>query len=108
MADTRSTVQMGGGNDVDVEEGTCLSTLRGHTGHVLCVLQLSNGRLVSGSYDSTLIIWDVSSGTCLSTLRGHTARVTCVLQLSDGRLVSGNWDNTLKLWDVSSGLCLRP
>jgi hypothetical protein len=61
---------------------------------------------VSGSYDSTLILWDVSSGTCLSILRGHINCVSCVLQLSDGRLVSGSGDRTLILWDVSSGTCL--
>jgi hypothetical protein len=32
MADANTAVQTGGQNDIDVEEGTCLSTLSGHTG----------------------------------------------------------------------------
>ena len=74
----------------------------GHTDYVTCVLQLSDGRLVSGSSDDTLILWDVSSGTCLSTLRGHTDYVTCVLQLTDSRLVSGSSDDTWILSDIKS------
>jgi WD40 repeat protein len=90
----------------NVSSGTCLSTLRGHTRSVSCVFELSDGRLVSGSFDCTLRLWNVSSGACLLTLRGHTRGVYCVLQQSDGRLVSGSSDHTLRLWDVSSGTCL--
>ena len=68
----------------------CVATLRGHTNwaracvlsnkaseqqsgaQVTCVAALSNGRVVSGSGDCTLRVWDVSSGECLGTLRGHT------------------------------------
>jgi WD40 repeat protein len=32
-----------------------------HTFSVLCVLQLSDGRLVSGSNDNTLILWKIKS-----------------------------------------------
>lgn len=67
-----------------------------------CISQLTDGRLVSGSGDTTLRLWDVSSGSCLSTLRGHTGDVTCVLQLDDGRLVSGSSDHTLIPWTIKS------
>ena len=76
--------------------GQCLRTLRGHTSaarhrspveqHVEClstqrgtqvwgVAALSEGRVVSGSRDRTLKVWDVSSGQCLHTLSGHTGSV---------------------------------
>ena len=31
-----------------------------------------DGRLVSGSDDSSIKIWDLSSGECLKTLNGHS------------------------------------
>ena len=100
-------------------------TLRG--AQVGCVVVLSHGRVVSGSVDRTLKVWDVSSGQCLRTLRGHTdsarrrrpverrvdrsstprrAQVLCVAILPSCCVVSGSRDHTLKVWDVSSGQCL--
>jgi len=73
---------------------------------VRCLIQLSDGRLVSGSADVTLKIWDTISGRCLITLQGHTESVYCMIQLTDGRLVSGSDDSTIKIWDTISGSCL--
>ena len=43
---------------------------------VNCVAVLPHGRVVSGSRDNTLKVWDPSTGACLQTLCGHgrTAR----------------------------------
>ena len=57
-------------------------------------------RVVSGSSDKTLKIWDTTSGDEVLTLRGHDSRVACVAFSPDGtRIVSGSYDNTLKVWD---------
>ena len=65
---------------------------------VKCVVQLADGRIVSGSYDNTLRVWDSGSGACILQLTGHTKMVYCVVQLADGRIVSGSDDNTLRVW----------
>jgi len=60
----------------DVADGTCVTTLRGHTGSVWCVAVVDGGggggaaRVVSGSWDKTLRVWDVDAGTCLAVLHG--------------------------------------
>jgi WD40 repeat protein len=86
-----------------------LRVLKGHTGWVTSVAPLGDGkRLVSGSEDHTLRLWDARTGQCLRVLEGHTGWVTSVAPLGDGtRLVSGSTDNTLRLWDAHSGQCLR-
>ena len=102
----------------------CVATLRSHTtgaracvlsnkaseqsgAQVKCVAALSNGRVVSGSWDRTLMVWGASSELppdaelrdvdkieprvdCSSTPR--RAQVLCVAALPNGRVVSGSGD----------------
>ena len=66
-------------------------------------------RIVSGSYDRTIRIWDAESGQELSKLEGHTAVVLSVSFSPDGRrIVSGSDDKTIRIWDAESGQELRP
>ena len=60
-------------------------------------------RVVSGSRDATLRVWDVETGECLHVLVGHVAAVRCVQY--DGRLVvSGAYDYTVTSGTHQSGL----
>ena len=70
------------------------------------MVQLADGRIVSGSDDSTLRVWDSGSGACTLQLTGHTKVVNCVVQLADGRVASGSSDNALRVWDSGSGACI--
>lgn len=68
--------------------------------------------VASGSYDTTVKIWDIKRARCLMTLSGHTEPVTSVHFDREGsRLVSASWDGTVRVWDVSvssgGGKCLR-
>ena len=78
-----------------------VETLVGHTNIVECMAKLDDGRVVSGSYDKTLIVWaagDDGAFAAAQTLSGHTGDVNCVAPLDGGRLVSGSYDNTLIVW----------
>ena len=63
-------------------------------------------RLVSGSRDATLRVWDIVSGHCLHVLIGHVAAVRCV-QYDGRRVVSGAYDYVVKIWDPESETCLQ-
>ena len=63
-------------------------------------------RLVSGSRDATLRIWDIDSGHCLRVLIGHVAAVRCV-QFDGRRVVSGAYDYMVKIWDPDTETCLQ-
>ena len=72
--------------------------LEGHTGSVLGVLALDDGRFLSWSRDWTLRLWD-SEGHPLGTpMEGHILRITDALALEDGRFLSCGADDTLRLW----------
>jgi len=68
-------------------------------------------RLVSGSRDRTVRIWDVPTGAALGVLRGHEGEVTCVAFSPMGnRIVSAATDQTVLVWDAVGGkqlACLR-
>jgi WD40 repeat protein len=91
----------------------CQAVLEGHTGNVSSlVLSWDGRRVVSGSSDSTLRIWDVQTGECLKVLKGHKeTEISGILALilsADGRiLVSASDDSTIRIWDVETGECLQ-
>jgi WD40 repeat protein len=60
-------------------------------------------RIVGGSLDKTLRLWDAETGKAISKpLKGHTGAVISVAFSSDGkRIVSGSFDKTLRIWHIS-------
>jgi WD40 repeat protein len=79
--------------------------MRGHESTVNNVCFSPDGqRIISGSSDRTVRIWDVASGAELAVLRGHETNVDRVSFSPDGqRIASGSQDRTLRIWDVASG-----
>ena len=57
---------------------------------VIALCNLRDGRIVSGSKDRTLRIWDAVSRDYEQFLSGHKDNVDEVLTLSDGRLLSSD------------------
>ncbi|NBR07864.1 MAG: hypothetical protein EBT92_19165, partial [Planctomycetes bacterium] len=81
------------------------ASLKGHTSFVKSVSFSPDGkRIVSGSWDNTLKIWDASTGQEIQILKGHTCGVNSVAFSPDGKkVVSGSEDMTLKIWDAITG-----
>ncbi|MBV6500171.1 MAG: hypothetical protein CJBNEKGG_02641 [Prosthecobacter sp.] len=87
---------------------TAFLTRVGHSGGVwACTWSPDGSKLLSGSSDNTLKVWDALSGSCLLSLQGHSDGVRACAWSPDGsKLLSGSSDNTLKVWDALSGSCL--
>ena len=61
-------------------------------------------RIVSGSRDSTLRVWDMETGAELLVLRGHLGEVNAISVSPDSaQVVSGSGDCSLKLWSLCDG-----
>ncbi len=82
--------------DTDGEE---LNRVSVHSDLIVRVEVLSDGRLISISFDDTLRLWD-SEGVPLRVLEGHSSTINGLKVLEDGRIVSWSEDSTLRLWDA--------
>ena len=61
-------------------------------------------RIVSGSWDRSVRVWDTKTGEQLRELQGHTGWVNSVSFSSDGnRIVSGSDDKSVRVWDAKTG-----
>ncbi|MBN1139102.1 MAG: hypothetical protein JXM73_21155 [Anaerolineae bacterium] len=86
-----------------------LRTLSGHTLLVQAIAITPDGqRVVTGSSDKTLRVWNLETGEMLRVLRGHQGKVCGVVTTPDGtRAVSASTDGTLRVWDLETGQCVR-
>ena len=86
---------------------TSLQTLKGHESLVNSVAWNPAGtRIVSGSEDKTLRIWDAATGTSLQTLEGHESRVRLrqTWNPAGTRIVSSAlWDRHLRYLGCGNG-----
>lgn len=87
-----------------------LGPLVGHQDWVCSVAFSSDGkRIVSGSKDKTIRLWDVESGEHQPPFEGHQDSVNSVAFSPDGeRIVSGSSDTTVRLWNAQTGEQLQP
>jgi hypothetical protein len=87
--------------------------LEGHTSRINSLCMSTDGtRVVSGSYDTTIRVWNVETGGCIHTLEGHNDSVKSVALSLDGTWIasgsgsySENSDNTVRIWNAASGEC---
>ncbi|CAE6503344.1 unnamed protein product [Rhizoctonia solani] len=83
-----------------------LDALPGHTKPILSIDISPDGqRIVSGSEDKTICVWDPAAGTLTDgPLAGHTGGVHLVKYSPDGgRFLSCSKDQTLRQWDAQTG-----
>lgn len=105
------------------QTGQCLKALIGHDGQPSALALVApaqypsiqdgsnNGKLlklISGSHDAVLKIWDLDQGTCLQTLSDHQGVIFCIkLHPQGDRFATASFDHTVKIWDVTTGACLH-
>jgi len=84
---------------------TLLHTFKGHTNWVLSIDRSPNGeRLVSGSQDNTIRLWNVKTGLLQTSYTDDTTRVSSVVWSPNGDQLASGSEDVIRLWDVKNGL----
>ncbi|PWA40261.1 stomatal cytokinesis defective / SCD1 protein (SCD1) [Artemisia annua] len=81
------------------------ATLKGHTRTVRAISS-DRGKIVSGSDDHYVLVWDKQTTQLLEELKGHDAEVSCARMLSGERVLTAAYDGTVKMWDVRTDMCV--
>ncbi|CAG8721927.1 4815_t:CDS:2 [Gigaspora margarita] len=83
-----------------------VKTLKGHVDGIMC-LQFDDrkNRLITGSYDSTVRVWNLETGEVIRVLTGHT-RCVRGLQFDHAKLITCSMDHTLRVWNYHTGKCI--
>jgi cytochrome c len=79
--------------------GAAQAQLRGHGGPVRAVAVAADGQTaISGSFDTSAIVWSLSRNAAQQVLRFHESAVNAVAILPGGRFVTGGEDGKVAIW----------
>ncbi|HET9894564.1 MAG TPA: WD40 repeat domain-containing protein [Streptosporangiaceae bacterium] len=88
---------------LDLASATHRPSLTGHRSHIDALAISSDGRLVSGSADKDIRLWDVASGSS-RVLKGHTVGVDgLTLTPDETEIISVSRDATWRRWSLAGG-----
>ena len=92
-----------------VRESPGLLRILRHDQNTLAVAMTGDGKkVISGSSDGTLRVWDLENGKLLWIVNDHQGSVSGIALANDGRLgISGSSDHTLILWDIEKKITLQ-
>ncbi|KAJ0977957.1 hypothetical protein J5N97_013431 [Dioscorea zingiberensis] len=91
--------------DPSVRGSELRSTLIGHSRPIRAISS-DRSKVVSGSDDQSVIVWDKQTSQLLEELKGHDGPVSCVRMLSGERVLTASHDGTVKMWDVRTDTCV--
>ena len=87
-------------NNLNIKLKEPIHILNNHTKQVFCLSILKDGRLVSGSDDESIIIYNKETYQPDLTIKEHNNGITCITTLSSGILASCSRDETIKLFNI--------
>lgn len=91
-----------------LETGHCDRTLSDHQNIVMCVAFSPDGQtFATGSYDTTIRIWDVASWQCRAVFQANSVVHSVAFSPGNQTLISGGDNGTLQLWDIATEQCIK-
>jgi F-box and WD-40 domain protein CDC4 len=91
---------------MDVETKPKHIAFRAHARHVVTCLQFDTDKILTGSDDTNINVYDTKTGALRNRLEGHEGGVWA-LQYEGNTLVSGSTDRSVRVWDIEKGKCTQ-
>jgi F-box and WD-40 domain protein CDC4 len=79
---------------------------RAHDRHVVTCLQFDTDKILTGSDDTRIHVYETKTGALRSVLRGHEGGVWA-LEYYGNTLVSGSTDRSVRVWDIEKAKCTQ-
>ena len=87
----------------ELENGTLLNTLKGHTNRINALEMITNEVLASGSQDGWVILWNLLNGQQINKLtRTPASEVWSLKKLCDNSIASGYSDHYIYVWSATN------
>lgn len=97
---------MGTGACISAPGGKTAAVLRGHEGGINAMCLSSDGAyLITGSEDSTCVVWETEKNSFVTRMEGHEQYVSCVAANNEW-VLTGSADNTIRKWCIRDGKCV--
>ena len=87
-------------NNFDISFKNPIHTLNYHKDYIYCLSILNDGRLISGSRDNSIIIYNKKTYRPDLIINEHKGPVNCITQLNSGILATCSSDKTIKLFNI--------
>lgn len=91
----------------NINTGSLVVTLEGHSLNVWDLVLVNNELLASSGVDHTIRLWNLTTYKMKFILTGHADEIYCLKIVNSYILVSGSRDNMIKLWDIVLGTFIR-
>ncbi len=83
-------------------------SLKGHEGIIHSIAFSPNGeRLISGSWDKTIRLWDINAATELHQFKGKDSIYSVAFHPNGQLIAAGSFDETITIWDCNTGKLVR-
>lgn len=79
---------------------------RAHQRHVVTCLQFDTDKILTGSDDTNINVYNTQTGALRKKLKGHEGGVWA-LQYDGDVLVSGSTDRSVRVWNIPEGRCTQ-
>ena len=98
------SIAVASGNDILIIKDINTSeqdTLSGHKQNITCLELLSENKLISGSEDKTIKVWDIAKSDCICTITGNYEKIDSIAVLNETTIAAGAY-NTIRIFNTEN------
>ena len=91
--------------DEEEQEFKCVTILSGHSDAVPKMIELSNGKIASCSWDKTIRIWNLDNFSCDIVIDSYKEKWLTMIELTDKRIATVSLDGFVKITNIEKKEC---